>query len=68
MARAWLMRAGHKPARSPGQRTGHRPLSNPSLCPLEAHLPSSYPLTLKWVAPLIEIFFSVVQKKKGGLA
>jgi hypothetical protein len=35
-----LMRAGQKPARSPRQLTGHRPLSNPPLRPPEAQ-PSS---------------------------
>jgi|HubBroStandDraft_5_1064220.scaffolds.fasta_scaffold93820_2 hypothetical protein len=31
MAQIGLMREGQKPARSPDQRTGHRPLSNPPL-------------------------------------
>ena len=31
MAQIGLMRAGRKPARTPDQRTGHRPLSNPPL-------------------------------------
>ena len=30
MAQIGLMRSGQKPARSPGKRTGHRPLSNPA--------------------------------------
>jgi len=32
MAQIGLKGAGLKPARSPRQRTGHRPLSNPPLC------------------------------------
>jgi hypothetical protein len=35
MAQIELMRPGQKPARSPGKRTGHRPLSNPPLWPLQ---------------------------------
>jgi hypothetical protein len=33
LAQIWLIRSGRKPARSLDQRTGHRPLSNPPLCP-----------------------------------
>ena len=38
MAQIGLTGAGQKPARSPGQRTGHRPLSNPPLCPARSSL------------------------------
>ena len=43
MAQIGPMRAGQKPARSPRQRTGHRPLSNPPLRPVKAHPPSPVP-------------------------
>jgi len=38
-----LMWAGQKPARSPNQRTGRRPLSNPPLCPYATAAPSLGP-------------------------
>ena len=39
MAQIGLTGAGQKPARSPSQRTGHRPLSNPPLRLLEVNPP-----------------------------
>ena len=43
MAQIGLTGAGQKPARSPGQRTGHRPLSNPPLCLARSSPPSPVP-------------------------